>query len=344
MALFNGKIVVGNITPGDGVPSTGLTVDPDGTHVRQIGPAGDTICTTWSPTSSKVLCNVWHDPDSGLLPPRPATANPDGSGFTILDPSTPEGFFCQTWSPDGASLLCGGPDGFYTADATDLGHRTLVTGWLPAGLGAANAYGWSPDGSRILIAAIDQTDTGIVFSMKPDGSDPIRLNPVGTSVISQDFFQVCGADWSPEGSQVVMALRVPSPDGRVNRAVYVVDSDGTGLRQVTPGNLQASTAQWSPNGQWIAFTSRAPRNPAHHRRVWVIHPDGTGLTLVTPTPVPTEYFAPVWSPDSNQLVFDRLDADGTASVWVADRDGSKLHKLVDTNQTEGYDWGSAPTG
>src|SRR5216684_8763673 len=78
-----------------------FTINPDGSQQHQIGPPGSTICTTWSPHGSKIVCNVF-----GNNGPQPATANPDGSDFTLLNPSLPLDLFCFFWSPDGARLLC----------------------------------------------------------------------------------------------------------------------------------------------------------------------------------------------------------------------------------------------
>jgi hypothetical protein len=50
----NGKIVFGQV-----FPNYGVTTNPDGSDVHQIGPVGSTTCNTWSPDSSKVLCNLW---------------------------------------------------------------------------------------------------------------------------------------------------------------------------------------------------------------------------------------------------------------------------------------------
>ena len=51
---------------------------------------------------------------------------------------------------------------------------------------------------------------------------------------------------------------------------------GTGLLQLTNGgdNLGPS---WSPDGNWIAFTSFRDGN----NEIYIIHPDGTGLTRIT---------------------------------------------------------------
>ncbi len=171
----NGKILFGQV-----FPNYGVTINPDGSNPIQIGPVDSTTCNTWSPDSSKVLCNLWT-PD-GV--PQPATANPDGSGFTLLNSNLPLDLFCLNWSPTGARLLCHSEGmanpadaGLYTVRSSDAGDLVRVSTTLPGGFD--DGYGYSPDGSRILYAQFDSNDIATLFSVKPDGSDPIQLSPSG---------------------------------------------------------------------------------------------------------------------------------------------------------------------
>jgi Tol biopolymer transport system component len=325
----NGKIVfVGQ--------ETSFTIDPDGSDLNQIGPVGSTFCTTWSPDSSKVLCNLFSEGGG-----QPATANPDGSGLTLLNPSLP--LACLNWSPDGTRLLCTAPEeanpaeaGLYTVRSSDAGDLVRVTATPPGGVDIG--YRYSPDGSRILFARFDSNDHGTLISVKPDGSDPVQLSPPGLSVIDLGFFDRIGADWAPDGSRVAFAALDES--SRRTTGLFVVNADGSGLHRVTPSGVGALSAQWSPNGALIAFSSCCGISHA-----WVVHPNGTGLRRVT-TPVDRAVFlTPVWSPDSTKLLFNRVDRNGQISLWTANTDGSGLSKLTDVVSSAfpaSYAWGSAP--
>jgi Tol biopolymer transport system component len=327
-----------------------FTINPDGTQVHQLGVPRSTGCTSWSPDSSKILCNVFSE--NG---PQPATANPDGSDFTYLNTNLPLDLFCLFWSPDGTRLLCHSEGianpadaGLYTVRSSDAGDLVRVTA-TPAG-GFDNGYGYSPDGSRILYAQF-ANGHGTLFSVKPDGSDPVELSPPALSVIDLGFFDRVGADWSPDSSHVAFAAFDESSRSFAT-GLFVVNADGTGLHQITPSGLGALSAQWSPNSDLIAFTScnacvnrcvrtSSPRN-CGIPQAWVVHPDGTGLRQVTPPVDGAIFWTPVWSPDSTKLLLNRQDPNGETSLWTANTDGSELAKLTDTERLTTYAWGSAP--
>jgi Tol biopolymer transport system component len=332
----NGKIVFGQV-----FPNYGVTIDPDGSDPHQIGPADSTTCNTWSPDSSKVLCNLWSE--DGV---QPATANPDGSGFTLLNPNLPLDLFCLDWSPDGSRLLCHSQGianpadaGLYTVRSSDAGDLVRVTTTPPGGFD--NGYGYSSDGSRILYARF-ANEHGTLFSARPDASDQVQLSPPRLSVIDLGFFDRVGADWSPDGSRVAFAAFDESSRSFATR-LFIVSADGSGLHQIAPTGVGALSAQWSPNGDLIAFTSCTSRSNCGIPQAWVVHPDGTGLRRVTRPVGGAIFWTPVWSPDSTKLLINRQDRhNGQTSLWTVNTDGSGLFKLADTVSLSLYAWGSAP--
>jgi hypothetical protein len=116
----NGKIAF--FRDGQGV----LTIDPNGTHEHQVD--GDIFLPgneTWSPDSRKLLVDEFLKHEGA----RPATVNPDGSDFTLLDhyPSLMQGLGCGFWSPDASRFLCATNEdanpvnGLYTLRSSDGG-------------------------------------------------------------------------------------------------------------------------------------------------------------------------------------------------------------------------------
>ncbi len=99
----------------------------------------------------------------------------------------------------------------------------------------------------------------------------------------------------------------------------------TGLDGVASSLSTADTqiAQWSPDGQHIAYRRTSVRE------LWVERADGTNkLNLSSGTGgVAIDYFA--WSPDSTKLVFDVISG-GYTDVWVVNADGTGLRNLTAT--------------
>ena len=124
--------------------------------------------------------------------------------------------------------------------------------------------------------------------------------------------------------------------------MFVVNVDGTHARRITPWNVTLK-AEWSPDGQWIAF-DKAESEPIP-RDLFVVHPDGTGLRQITSNEDNKMSFAPTWSSDSETLLFIRREyTAGVTDLWTVNVDGTGLYQVTHSPaQYSGYRW-LPPTG
>src|SRR6185295_2591150 len=79
---------------------------------------------------------------------------------------------------------------------------------------------------------------------------------------------------SPNGRRIAFTIGDVNFDG--NRAVnqiYVVQIDGSGLKQLTSGDKSSSATRWSPDGKKIAYTTGG--------QVWVMDDRGDNKEQVT---------------------------------------------------------------
>jgi TolB protein len=56
-----------------------------------------------------------------------------------------------------------------------------------------------------------------------------------------------GTAWSPDGKQIAF-LRSHEAEGSSNRPVYVMNADGTGQHQLTPGTGRSAVPAWQARG------------------------------------------------------------------------------------------------
>ena len=204
-----------------------------------------------------------------------------------------------SWSPDGTSLA-GDLYGVTVINAR-TGARTILTNDSEQ----VNDVIWSPSG-RYLLYAFSEDGVQGFRTIEPDGSNKqtVYTAPAGTSVSAPDF--------SPDGRSVSFIHRTDQPDvGHLNVLDLV-----TGETHVvsTEGAVPHET-NWSPDGEWIAFTTTEPR-------LFVIRPDGTDGRRFAQL---VEYFYRFeWAPDSLEIAFEANDS-GSHGIYL----GSPVTGIAD---------------
>jgi Tol biopolymer transport system component len=84
--------------------------------------------------------------------------------------------------------------------------------------------------------------------------------------------------------------------------IFIVRSDGSGLRQLTDDAAKDRGPVWSPDGSEIA--SYSDRSGSYE--IWAVRPDGSSPRRLTETPGRMAEI-PVWSPDGSRLVLSLYD-------------------------------------
>ena len=127
--------------------------------------------------------------------------------------------------------------------------------------------------------------------------------------------------------------------------IYSINSDGSGLTQVTTGLLDVDELALADNGSRIAFSSRRDpfgTNVPNTEEIFVIDIDGANLTQLTETDVDSEI--PRISDDGTKVAFVSsadhaagMNTDGLPEVFVAMADGSAIVQVSDNaTRSSGY--------
>ena len=155
-------------------------------------------------------------------------------------------------------------------DGTNLRQVVDFNAWDPT---------WSSDGREILFAS-ETPDTSQLFIVNVDGTG---LHQVG------EFPYLRGrSDWSIKG---LIATYSGKP---WEREIYIMNSDGSGQQRISPIGGNSQGPSFSPDGQWIAFTSYFDRYEVQGCEIYIMRVDGTDLRRLTDN----DYcdYQPRWDP------------------------------------------------
>ena len=145
----------------------------------------------------------------------------------------------------------------------------------------------SPIGDRIIFTSTRNGDIDI-YSMKLDGSDVKQL----TDILGYDG----GSNYSYDGKTVVWRASRPKTDDEVKEykdylarnlvkpgslEIYVMNSDGSGKKQVTNNGKANFGPYFFPDDKRIVFCSNMDDPEGRNFDLFIINVDGSGLEKIT---------------------------------------------------------------
>jgi TolB protein len=282
----NGKIA---FTSNRGGKYDIYTVEPAGSNLSQLTDL-DTYAVNgphWSPDGTELTFsqNNWGDMSIPVM-------SADGSNLryipTDLNPRSRLNFF-PTWSADGTKLAFGSrdsPDARFDIFTMDLDGSNQVN--LTKTPKYDESYpDFSPDGSQICFWStgnFGSKQASGIYLMNADGSHP-------TLLIGHDptmYIEARGeCDWSPDGTKIAIGkiADIGYKDGSGYTSdekigdyeVYVINSDGSDLTNLTSNSAGDFNPRWSPDGKKITFVS----NRDSDLEVYTMDADGSDVAQIT---------------------------------------------------------------
>jgi dipeptidyl aminopeptidase/acylaminoacyl peptidase len=237
---------------------------------------------------------------------------------------------------------------------------------------------WSADSKWIAYSGTEADKHGL-FIAHPDGSEATLLaSPSGTNSPLPGAGK--SVAWSPDGKQIAFISSTPSevaaeasgdpmvitrylykPDfsegnSRFNDNqrlhIFVVDIASKQIRQLTKGEFDEHSIDWSPDGKRLLFASNREANQDEFFNYDLFTLDLADNSIHRLTA--TEYceYEPLWSPDGKYILYrgtrrgltDRETTMEDTHVWVMNADGSnrrEIGSVIDNRQNEAH-W--APDG
>ena len=200
---------------------------------------------------------------------------------------------------------------------------THVEGPEDAGDGGWDMHDrYSPDGSRVLFAAITLSGTQGNLDLAAINVDGTGLKTIvgdGSKLAHQDW-----PSWSPDGKRFAF-----SSTHEGNQEIYTAAVDGTDVLRLTQSPGLDAHPSWSPDGRTVAFAT----DRWGGLELAAVGRDGTGLIRLTNSHGLDDY--PVYSPDGSRLAFVS-NRDGQFEIYVSAADGSAAFNLSRHPQRDTY--------
>jgi len=301
---------------------------------------------------------------SALLAFAPALAAQDARGLATADLAKLRGLGDVHIAPSGARIA-------YAVTRNDRPGHPYSEIWIrDIASGAATRLGrdgngassprWSPDGKWIAFFGKVGDSSGVAVA-KADGSEARLLATThGTNSVNPG----AGAalSWSPDGLRLAFVSSTPGPEASANGDpmvitryaykptasegltrfndnrrlhIFVVDVATARVRQLTTGNRNEHSIDWSPSGREIAYASNPAPDPDRdfNYDIFAVNVESGAIrTIIGSRSV--EY-QPVWSPDGKMIAYLGTKRELTSSettmedthVWVANADGTNRREI-----------------
>ncbi|MBT3220758.1 MAG: serine/threonine-protein kinase [Proteobacteria bacterium] len=277
----------------------------------------DAVQPTWSPGGTRIAFWRFASGDRELW-----TVRPDGTEAVRVETGA-KTHWSPVWTEEGL-LYLSDDDGITDAWRVVVDEETGAVVQAPEAItsGVAQAV-WhlhaTQDAQRMVYVTLTTRSRIIQFSFDAESK---RMPGSGKEITRGRHFE--RPDFSPDGRRLAFMSFGEQED------LFIVRTDGTGLRQITNDVHRDRSPRWSHDGKRIAFFS----NRDGTYGIYSINPDGGDLVKHSPE---GEYVNPVWSPDGKQII-----GHSNRIPWLIDLKDPESPELLSERQITMHSW--SPNG
>jgi Tol biopolymer transport system component len=257
----------------------------------------------------------------------------------------------------GASVASQAPQA--PASYTERDFLSRVRRLTVEGKRAGEGY-WSPDGNRLVFQSEREPGNPFyqIYTLDLTTGETKRVSPgLGKTTCSffrphSDEIEFASTHADPKSKQLQNEENAFRASGKERRYSWDYDpemdiytySEKTGqLKRLTTARGYDAEGSYSPDGQWIVFTSmrdaynrtlsdaeqkQLDTDPSYFAEIYIMRADGSGQRRLTN--VPGYDGGPFFTHDGSRIVWRRFDVTGVfADVWTMKPDGTDERRITD---------------
>jgi Tol biopolymer transport system component len=221
---------------------------------------------------------------------------------------------------------------------------------------------WAPDGQRLVFQSEREPGNPFyqIYLMDMTTGDVSRVSP-GLGKTTCSFIHPQTGDvlfasthHDPRSKQLQdeeLKFRASGQERRYSwdydpeMELYVRSATSGTFRRLTNARGYDAEASYSPDGQWIAFSStrdayertlsateqkQLETDPSYFGEIYIMRADADGSGVRRLTSVPGYDGGPFFSPDGKRIIWRRFDEQGViADVWMMNLDGTDQRRITD---------------
>lgn len=273
----------------------------------------------WSSDGQKIVFESTKDGRSAIY-----TIDADGTGLRKLTSGqATDGQ--PRWSRDGKKIVFysqrDGHMQLFLMNADGSDQRKLTDGndldYLPD---------FSPKGDFVVFQSRKE-QPGIahdIYIIRADGTKRTRL--------TDERYGYTSPKWSPDGKKLLFERAVVTKKyyrelsreemGQMKNSteIFVMDKDGTNLKNLTNNEVEDSTPQWSKNGKTIYFMSKRDGS----QNVYTMNSDGSNVRKIADGKIVTNPFI---SPDEKYFAYTK-EIEGKWGLYIYEIKSGKEQLLI----------------
>jgi TolB protein len=180
---------------------------------------------------------------------------------------------------------------------------------------------WSPNGSKVAYV-VGPTYHGKIKIMDADGKN--------AHLLFEDDRSQRTPQWSPDGKQIAFSMAM---DDNFNYDLFVINVDGTGLKNLTNSPIFEADPAWSPDGKKLTYVIAVP---GQYPNLCVMNADGSEQQNDILHRTLNVAVYPSWTHDGKQITFGAPDDNGQIQITQVNADGSGGTVLTHGPQPHSY--------